>query len=154
MADLNEGTVPIITPQENKEEKGSENVTNTIEDDPKTEEAKDKQQENDDDKSIYVKNVDYSTDQKELEAHFAQCGKIEKVTIVCDKYSGKPLGYAYMKFADLESAKKAIETLNDSLFKGRQITVMSKRKNVPFRGKFSRRFSRRPSRFRYRPRYR
>lgn len=117
-----------------------------------TEEEKNKEEE----RSIYIKNVDYNTESKELEAHFAQCGKIEKVTIVCDKYNGHPLGYAYMKFADVESAKKAIETLNDSLFKGRQITVVPKRKNVPFRGKYNRRVARRGYRYRgfYGRRYR
>ena len=76
-------------------------IANTIEEDPQTEEAKQKEKDNDDDKSIYIKNVDYSTEQKELEAHFSQCGKIEKVTIVCDKFNGRPLGYDYLQKEDM-----------------------------------------------------
>ncbi|KAL7534349.1 hypothetical protein ACHAWF_004804 [Thalassiosira exigua] len=40
--------------------------------------------------SIYVGQVDYSTTPEELLGHFESCGTVERVTIVCDKFSGKP----------------------------------------------------------------
>lgn len=43
--------------------------------------------------SIYVGQVDYSTTPEELLAHFEACGTVERVTIVCDKLTGKPKGY-------------------------------------------------------------
>ena len=42
--------------------------------------------------SIYVGQVDYSTTPEELLAHFESCGTVERVTIVCDKFTGKPKG--------------------------------------------------------------
>lgn len=36
--------------------------------------------------------VDYAATPEELLAHFEACGTVERVTIVCDKYSGKPKG--------------------------------------------------------------
>ena len=48
--------------------------------------------------SIYVGQVDYSTTPEELLAHFEACGQVERVTIVCDKYTGKPKGFAYLEF--------------------------------------------------------
>ena len=42
--------------------------------------------------SIYVGQVDYSATPEELLAHFEACGTVERVTIVCDKFSGKPKG--------------------------------------------------------------
>ena len=42
--------------------------------------------------SVYVGQVDYSTTPDELVAHFGPCGTIERVTIVCDKFTGKPKG--------------------------------------------------------------
>jgi len=42
--------------------------------------------------SIYVGQVDYSTTPEELLAHFEACGTVERVTIVCDKFTGKPKG--------------------------------------------------------------
>ena len=42
--------------------------------------------------SIYVGQVDYNTTPEELLGHFEACGTVERVTIVCDKYTGKPKG--------------------------------------------------------------
>ena len=43
-------------------------------------------------KSVYVGQVDYSTTPVELLGHFEPCGTVERVTIVCDKYTGRPKG--------------------------------------------------------------
>ena len=48
--------------------------------------------ENRDACSIYVGQVDYGTTPEELLGHFEACGTVERVTIVCDKYTGKPKG--------------------------------------------------------------
>jgi RNA recognition motif-containing protein len=42
--------------------------------------------------SIYVGQVDYSTTPEELLSHFESCGVVERVTIVCDKITGRPKG--------------------------------------------------------------
>lgn len=81
-------------------------------------------------RSIYVGNVDYSATAQELEAHFHGCGSINRVTILCDKFSGHPKGFAYVEFGDKDSVQTA-QALDDSLFKGRQIKVNAKRSNRP-----------------------
>ena len=43
-------------------------------------------------RSIYVGNVDYGATPEELQAHFASCGSILRVTILCDKFTGHPKG--------------------------------------------------------------
>jgi len=48
--------------------------------------------------SIYVGQVDYSSTPEELCAHFEPCGTVERVTIVCDKFTGRPKGFAYLEF--------------------------------------------------------
>ncbi|XP_065065388.1 polyadenylate-binding protein 2-B-like [Rhopilema esculentum] len=83
-----------------------------------------------DNRSIYVGNVDYSATAAELEGHFHGVGSVNRVTILCDKFTGHPKGFAYVEFADKESVDNAV-ALNDSLFKGRQIKVSAKRTNVP-----------------------
>lgn len=45
-----------------------------------------------DEKSIYVGQVDYEATPEELRAHFAPCGTINRVTIMCDKITGHPKG--------------------------------------------------------------
>ncbi|PIK43559.1 putative polyadenylate-binding protein 2-B-like isoform X2 [Apostichopus japonicus] len=74
--------------------------------------------------------VDYSATAEDLEAHFHGCGSINRITILCNKFTGHPKGYAYVEFAEKDAVKMA-ETLTDSLFKGRQIKVVPKRTNRP-----------------------
>ncbi|XP_070575564.1 polyadenylate-binding protein 2-B-like [Ptychodera flava] len=81
-------------------------------------------------RSIYVGNVDYTATAEELEAHFHGCGSVNRVTILCDKFTGHPKGFAYIEFTDKDSVQTAM-ALDDSLFKGRQIKCLPKRTNRP-----------------------
>lgn len=82
------------------------------------------------DNSVYVGQVDYEATPEELQAHFISCGVINRVTILCDKFTGRPKGYAYIEFASKEGASTAV-SLNDSTFRGRKLKVTPKRQNVP-----------------------
>uniref|UniRef100_A0A6B2LN72 RRM domain-containing protein n=1 Tax=Arcella intermedia TaxID=1963864 RepID=A0A6B2LN72_9EUKA len=86
--------------------------------------------EESDERSVYVGNVDYQTKPKELQEHFQACGTILRVTILCDKYTGHPKGFAYLEFMEKSGVINALE-LNESIFKGRPLKVMSKRTNMP-----------------------
>mmetsp|Transcript_19520 Transcript_19520/g.47121 ORF Transcript_19520/g.47121 Transcript_19520/m.47121 type:complete len:227 (+) Transcript_19520:104-784(+) len=79
--------------------------------------------------SIYVGQVDYGTTPEELLAHFEACGTVERVTIVCDKYTGKPKGFAYLEFQTEAAVENAVK-LDGSEFKGRNLKVTHKRVNV------------------------
>lgn len=68
--------------------------------------------------------MDYSATPEEIQQHFASCGSINRVTILCDKFSGNPKGYAYVEFADPSFVDTAL-ALNESLFKGRLIKASS-----------------------------
>jgi len=81
-------------------------------------------------RSIFVGNVDYSATADDLERHFHGCGSVNRVTILTDKFTGHPKGFAYIEFADKESVTTA-QALDESLFKGRQIKVTPKRTNRP-----------------------
>ena len=81
-------------------------------------------------RSIYIGNVDYAATPEELHAHFQSCGTINRITILCDKLSGHPKGFAYIEFAE-ESSVKNSEALNESLFRNRLLKVTPKRTNVP-----------------------
>ncbi|ORY99437.1 hypothetical protein BCR43DRAFT_530479 [Syncephalastrum racemosum] len=83
-----------------------------------------------DSRSVYVGNVDYGATPEELQAHFQSCGTINRVTILCDKYTGHPKGYAYVEFAEPAFVDAAV-ALNESLFRGRLLKVNAKRTNVP-----------------------
>ncbi|NWS72334.1 EPAB2 protein, partial [Crotophaga sulcirostris] len=83
-----------------------------------------------DQRSVYVGNVDYGGTAEELESHFNSCGEINRVTILCDKFSGHPKGYAYIEFEEKSSVNAAVE-LHGSVFRGRVIKVLPKRTNMP-----------------------
>lgn len=70
----------------------------------------------------YVGQVDYDASPDELQSHFEGCGTINRVTILCDKFSGRPKGYAYIEFADKDGAENAL-ALDNSPFKGRNLKV-------------------------------
>ena len=42
--------------------------------------------------------VDYSATAEELEQHFHGCGAVNRVTILCDKFSGHPKGFVIFFF--------------------------------------------------------
>lgn len=83
-----------------------------------------------DTRSIYVGNVDYACTAEELEQHFHGCGAIVRVTIQCNKFDGHPKGFAYVEFAEKDSVGLSM-TLDESLFKGRNLKIMPKRTNRP-----------------------
>lgn len=83
-----------------------------------------------DSRSIFVGNVDYSASPEEIQAHFQSCGSINRVTILLDKFTGQPKGYAYVEFTEPSLVAQAL-VLNDSMFKGRNIKVTPKRTNIP-----------------------
>ncbi|KAI4212515.1 MAG: hypothetical protein LQ351_004767 [Letrouitia transgressa] len=81
-------------------------------------------------RSIFVGNVDYGASPEEIQAHFQSCGSINRVTILLDKFTGHPKGYAYVEFTEPNLVAQAL-VLNESLFRGRNLKVVPKRTNVP-----------------------
>ncbi|CAH9122588.1 unnamed protein product [Cuscuta epithymum] len=91
-------------------------------------------------RSIYVGNVDYECTVEELQLHFQECGTVNRVTILCDKF-GQPKGFAYVEFLEEEAVTLALQ-LNESDLHERKVKVMPKRKNIPgMRQRRPRRFS-------------
>merc|ERR1711998_793736 len=45
-----------------------------------------------DQRPLYVGQVDYNATPEELQAHFQSCGTINRVTIICDKWTGNSKG--------------------------------------------------------------
>lgn len=77
-------------------------------------------------RSIFVGNVDYGASPEEIQAHFQSCGSINRVTILLDKFTGHPKGYAYVEFSEPSLVTQAL-VLNESVFRGRNIKVCSVR---------------------------
>ena len=74
-------------------------------------------------KNIYVGNLSYSTMEQDLEAAFSQFGQVDRVSVVRDRDTGQPRGFAFVEMADDQAAANAIERMNGSDLHGRTLTV-------------------------------
>lgn len=82
-------------------------------------------------RSVYIGNVDYGATPLELQQHFSGSGVVERVTIMTNKVTGHPKGFAYLEFSLPEGARQAVSTLDGSMFRDRELKVNLKRTNVP-----------------------
>lgn len=80
-------------------------------------------------RSIYVGNVDYGVTPTELQAHFYRYGKLKRITIMVDRMTGCPKGYAYIEFDTVEAADNSL-LATGSILRERPLKVMKKRRNI------------------------
>jgi len=83
---------------------------------------------------LYVGNLSYQTSESELREIFSQHGEVVSATLVMDRETGRPRGFAFVEFADASSAKAAIEALNGANVGGRDLTVNEARPREPRSG--------------------
>jgi cold-inducible RNA-binding protein len=73
--------------------------------------------------NIFVGNLSYQTGQAELEAAFAAFGSVERVSVVTDRDSGQPRGFAFVEMTNKNEASNAIASLNGTELNGRALNV-------------------------------
>ena len=73
--------------------------------------------------NIYVGNLDFKVNEKDLEDLFADYGIVSSAKIIMDKYNGRSKGFGFVEMENQDEAKKAIEELNGATVENRQITV-------------------------------
>jgi len=72
---------------------------------------------------LYVGNLAYSVSNSDLEELFSTMGQVQSVAVIMDKFSGQSKGFGFVEMTNAEDASKAIEQLNDTELKGRNIKV-------------------------------
>lgn len=72
---------------------------------------------------IYVGNLPFSVDDAKLKEIFASYGEIEEATVIVNKFNNRSKGFGFVTFKDEESAKKAIEEMNEKEVEGRPLKV-------------------------------
>nr|CAB3267876.1 zinc finger CCCH domain-containing protein 14-like [Phallusia mammillata] len=87
-------------------------------------------------KSIHVANVHFSATEKQLSGHFGICGKVKRVTILKDSFTGHPKGFAYLEFEEQSSVESAL-ALDNTTFCNRAIRVTRKTSVTPTQPAFS-----------------
>jgi RNA recognition motif-containing protein len=73
--------------------------------------------------NIYVGNLAYTVTEADLNEAFSAFGKVASVTLISDKFSGQSKGFGFVEMPDNSQADAAIKGLNETAFKGRNITV-------------------------------
>lgn len=74
-------------------------------------------------KSIYVGNLDSSTTEQELRSSFAIYGNVQTVSVVKDRETGHPRGFAFVEMENDKEAQEALLGLNGSTLSGATLTV-------------------------------
>ena len=73
--------------------------------------------------NIFVGNLSFSTTQEDLHSVFAQFGSVERVSVITDRDSGQPRGFAFVEMTSDQEAQNAITQLNATELGGRAINV-------------------------------
>ncbi len=76
---------------------------------------------------LYVGGLAYSVTETELEAFFAEVGKVVSAAVIKDRDSGQSKGFGFVEMAEDTDAKAAIESLNGKDLNGRSIMVSEAR---------------------------
>ena len=82
-------------------------------------------------RSVFIRGLDWNTTSEELTEFLTECGAVERVTMLQDKFTHRPKGHAFVCFTDAEGASNAIATKNLAILRGRTLTITKKRTNVP-----------------------
>ena len=73
--------------------------------------------------NIYVGNLSSETGEEDLREAFKSFGEVTSVSIIKDKYSGEPRGFAFVEMSKKEEAQKAIAGLSGTEVHGRTLNV-------------------------------
>jgi len=73
--------------------------------------------------NIYVGNLLYATTEPELVEFFSQWGQVERATLVHDRETGRPRGFAFVEMPDADEAAKAVAGAHGTELNGRPLTV-------------------------------
>jgi len=76
---------------------------------------------------IYVGNLSYDVTEEELRKEFEAFGGVESVSIITDKYSGRPKGFGFVEMASVSEGQAAITGLNGKTLKERTLNVNAAR---------------------------
>ncbi len=83
-------------------------------------------------KKIYIGNLEYGVGEGELKALLEGKGLAAKeVTVIMDKYTGRSKGFGFAEFETAEDAQKAIDALNGQDMNGRALKVNKAQKRKP-----------------------
>ena len=89
-------------------------------------------------KSVFIGNLNFETSESDVRVTFEQYGQVTRVTMMTDRETGRPRGFAFVEMPNDEEAATAIDDLNGRDAGGRALTVNEARprpeRSSPARG--------------------
>ncbi|MBI3935020.1 MAG: hypothetical protein HY316_10040 [Acidobacteria bacterium] len=89
-------------------------------------------------KNLFVGNLPFRLAEADLVQNlrtlFEGFGTVDRVSIITDRETGKPRGFAFVEMADADAADKAIAALNGADFEGRALNVSEARPRMDREG--------------------
>ena len=79
---------------------------------------------------LFVGNLDFTVTSDDLKAAFSQVGTVVDAVVIMDKMTGRSRGFGFVEMSSDDEVKAAIEKLNQSELKGRNINVNEARPQV------------------------
>ena len=73
--------------------------------------------------NIYVGNLSYDATEQDIRAAFEEHGTVASVSLITDRETGKPRGFAFVEMHDGREAANAIKNIDLTEIAGRTITV-------------------------------
>lgn len=73
--------------------------------------------------NIYVGNLPYGVTEEELRALFEEHGEVSSANVIIDRQTGRSKGFGFVEMPTDSEAETAINALNESPIKGRNIKV-------------------------------
>jgi RNA recognition motif-containing protein len=74
-------------------------------------------------KKLYVGNLPFSSTEDDLRDLFGRFGSVDSVSVITDRDTGRPRGFAFVEMAEASAAAEAIKNLDGSQLGGRAIKV-------------------------------
>jgi RNA recognition motif-containing protein len=72
---------------------------------------------------IYVGNLSYEVTEEDLRQEFGAFGEVTSISVITDKYSGRPKGFGFVEMATKSEAEAAIAGVNGKTLKDRTVVV-------------------------------
>jgi RNA recognition motif-containing protein len=73
--------------------------------------------------NIYVGNCSFDVTEQQLRDVFSAYGQVDKVSVITDRDTGRPRGFAFVEMSDSSAAQAAIRGVNGTELGGRTLNV-------------------------------
>jgi RNA recognition motif-containing protein len=82
---------------------------------------------------IYVGNLSYESTEQDLRTEFEAFGKVDSVSVVMDRVTGRPRGFAFVEMPTVSEGQAAINGINGKTIDDRTVVVNEARSRTDTR---------------------